>query len=144
MPSEVISSLESQLSGWLGKKGQNKLDVASGCAFGDSAKSIGDRARPGCTADVQLHWLLYQISAEIVGKPYGMASSSGFCGAEECRQLLPACLPAHQLRSVLLPMARALTAHSACRPHCGGAPLAWAGKVGRAEWFMPRQWQGTM
>lgn len=54
MPSKVISSLESQLSGWLGKKGQSKVDAASGCSFGDSAKSIGGRACPGCTADVQL------------------------------------------------------------------------------------------
>lgn len=54
MPSKVFSSLESQLSGWLGKKGQSKMDMASGCAFRDSAKSIGDRARPGCAADMQL------------------------------------------------------------------------------------------
>lgn len=54
MPGKVISSLESQLSGWLGKKGQSKVDVASGCAFGDLAKSISDGARPGCKADMQL------------------------------------------------------------------------------------------
>ncbi|XP_076205801.1 small integral membrane protein 3 isoform X1 [Aptenodytes patagonicus] len=63
--------------------------------------------------------IIYRISAEI-GKPYGTASSSEFRGAEERRQLLPACLPAHRLRLVLLPMARALTAHLARRPRCGG------------------------
>lgn len=49
MPDKVISSLDSQLSRWLGKK-ESKQD---GCGFW-LCKSVNDRACAGCTADVQL------------------------------------------------------------------------------------------
>lgn len=39
------------------------------------------------------HWLLYQIPAETVEKPYRVLGSSGSCRADEHGQVLPVCLP---------------------------------------------------
>ena len=95
MPSRVFSPWESQLLGWLGKKGQNKMDVASGCAFRDLAKSVGSRACPAAQQACGWHWLfLCVISAGIVGKHDGVLASSGSRETEERRQLLPAHTPA--------------------------------------------------
>lgn len=83
MPDKVISSLEFQLSRWLGKK-ESKQEVASGCAFSAWLKiSVTEQT---------YSWhqlLLYPLSAEMVGKSCKTLSSSGSCGAEECVQFLP-------------------------------------------------------
>ncbi|XP_069725133.1 small integral membrane protein 3 [Phaenicophaeus curvirostris] len=80
-------------------RGKTETDVASGCAFGDLAVSIGDRARPSCTADVQL--APASPLSEICLKTLW---SSGFFWVSWSRGARAA--PACWLHLVLLPIAR--------------------------------------
>lgn len=90
MPDKVISSLESSCQGWWGKKSQNKMDVASGCAFSTWLKASVTKLVLAAQQTCSWQWLLSPLSAEMVGKSFRALGFSGSCGAEECVQFLHA------------------------------------------------------
>lgn len=140
---QSYSSLEFQLLRWLGKKGQRKMDMASGRAFRDSAIKSGARARPGCTSGVQLApapplsdiCRICRKNPICCSVPLGLArqrnmgSSHPYDGCARC-----------SCRWEELPP---LTQHAGSTVRVC-VPLAWAGKAGGAQGFMPRQWQETI
>lgn len=128
MADEVISSLGSHLSRWLGKKkSQSKMDVTSGCAFSTWLKALVAELILAAQQTCSWHQLLlYPLSAEIVGKSCSALGSSGSVGQRGvCSSCQPSCLHSPLLRVRPTPVC---PAHQACWGVC--ACLTWAGKAG--------------